>query len=246
MDRSEIRQEISLFCRRLILSQNAVRLCDLEATPKQEEFLYTVLREELEHRERQRKIRLFQKAAFPVRKTLEGYEFSALRLPSALPLGELTSCQFIRDKRNLVLYGPVGTGKSHLAIALGVKACELDIETRFFTVAALVTRLREAKKTDTLEKMLKDLETAQLIILDEWGYLPLDREDAQMLFQVVADSYERRSLVITTNLEFSKWGGIFTDDQMTAAMIDRLAHHGHLIVFEGESYRLKNALMRKK
>ncbi len=109
-----------------------------------------------------------------------------------------------------------------------------------------MTRLSEAKKAGNLEKTLKDLWRAELIILDEWGYLPMDREDAQMLFQVVSASYERRSLVITTNLEFSKWGGIFTDDQMAAAMIDRLAHHGHLIVFEGESYRLKNALMRKK
>jgi DNA replication protein DnaC len=246
MDRIKIRQEISQYCKRLNFSQNSVQLCEMEATPKQEEFLHCVLQKEIEHRERMRKERLFRKAAFPIRKTLESYEFSQVKLPSVITMDELTSCQFIRDKRNLVLYGPVGTGKSHLAIALGVKACELDIETRFFTVAALVTRLREAKKTDTLEKTLKDLETAQLIILDEWGYLPLDREDAQMLFQVVANSYERRSLVITTNLEFSKWGGIFTDDQMTAAMIDRLAHHGHLIVFEGESYRLKNSLMRQK
>mgnify|MGYP005851956209 CR=1 FL=1 len=246
MERSEIRQEISHFCKKLAFSQNSVRLCDLEATPKQEEFLHRIFSEELAHRERMRKERLFRKASFPIRKTLEAYEFNQVRLPNAISMDELTSCQFIREKRNLVLYGPVGTGKTHLAVALGVKACELSIETRFFTVAALVTRLREAKRTGGLEKTLKELGTAQLIILDEWGYLPLDREDAQMLFQVVADSYERRSLVVTTNLEFSKWGGILTDDQMAAAMIDRLAHHGHLIVFEGESYRLKNALMRKK
>lgn len=246
MDRSEIRQEISLFCRQLILSQNAVRLCDVEATPKQEEFLHQVFKEELEHRERLRKVRLFQRAAFPVRKTLEGYEFQSLRLPSTLQTDELTSCQFIRDKKNLVLYGPVGTGKTHLAIALGVRACELGMATRFFTAASLVTRLSESKRVGSLERTMKELEKAELVIIDEWGYLPMDREEAQLLFQVIAASYERRSLVITTNLEFSKWGGIFTDDQMAAAMIDRLAHHGQLIVFEGESYRLKHALMRQK
>jgi len=246
MDRSEIRQEISQYCRQLIISQNAVRLCDLEATPKQEEFLHRVLKEELEHRERLRKLRLFQRAAFPVRKTLEGYEFNMLRLPSGLTWDDLSSCQFVGDKKNLVLYGPVGTGKTHLAIALGVKACELGIVTRFFTAAALVTRLSECKRNGSLERTMKELEKAQLIIIDEWGYLPMDREEAQLLFQVIAASYERRSLVITTNLEFSKWGGIFTDDQMAAAMIDRLAHHGQLVLFEGESYRLKHALMRQK
>lgn len=246
MDRSEIRQQISQFCRQLILSQNVVRLCDLEATPKQEEFLHRVLQEELAYRDRQRRIRLFQRADFPVRKTLEGYEWHALRLPSTLPPDELTSCQFVRDKKNLVLFGPVGTGKTHLAIALGVKACELGLVTRFFTAASLATRLGEAKRSGQLERTMKELAKAELVIIDEWGYLPMDREEAQLLFQVIAASYERRSLVITTNLEFSKWGGIFTDDQMAAAMIDRLAHHGQLVVFEGESYRLKHALMRQK
>ena len=122
----------------------------------------------------------------------------------------------------------------------------MGITTRFFTAASLVTRLSESKRAGSLERTMKELEKAQLVIIDEWGYLPMDREEAQLLFQVIAASYERRSLVITTNLEFSKWGGIFTDDQMAAAMIDRLAHHGQLIVFEGESYRLKHALMRQK
>lgn len=246
MDRSEIRLQISQFCRQLILSQNAVRLCDLEATPKQEEFLHRVFQEELDYRDRQRRIRLFQRAGFPVRKTLEGYEWNALRLPSTLQPDELTSCQFVRDKKNLVLYGPVGTGKTHLAIGLGVKACELGLATRFFTAASLATRLSESKRSGQLERTMKELAKSELVIIDEWGYLPMDREEAQLLFQVIAASYERRSLVITTNLEFSKWGGIFTDDQMAAAMIDRLAHHGQLVVFEGESYRLKHALMRQK
>lgn len=246
MDRSEIRQGIAQYCKKLILSQNPVRLCDVEATPKQEEFLHRVFKEELEYRERLRKVRLFQRAAFPVRKTLEAYEWNALRLPSTLQPDELTSCQFVRDKKNLVLYGPVGTGKTHLAIALGVNACEMGMATRFFTAASLVTRLGESKRNGQLERTMTELAKAELVIIDEWGYIPMDREEAQLLFQVIAASYERRSLVITTNLEFSKWGGIFTDDQMAAAMIDRLAHHGQLIIFEGESYRLKHALMRQK
>ena len=120
------------------------------------------------------------------------------------------------------------------------------METRFFTAASLATKLDEARRSGNLEKLLQSIDRAELVILDEWGYLPLEKEQAQLLFQLISSCYERRSLIITTNLEFSKWGTIFTDDQMAAAMIDRLAHHGHLLTFEGQSYRLRNALMRVK
>lgn len=244
MERALIRQEISKACKRLALTQQVVTMCELEATPRQEEFLYQVLSQELAHRERLRRERLLERAAFPVRKTLDDYEWTALRLPAALPAEDVTSCNFVRMKRNLILYGPVGTGKTHLAIALGVAACEAGLETRFFTAASLATKLDEARRSGNLEKLLQSIDRAELVILDEWGYLPLEKEQAQLLFQLISSCYERRSLIITTNLEFSKWGTIFTDDQMAAAMIDRLAHHGHLLTFEGQSYRLRNALMR--
>ena len=129
---------------------------------------------------------------------------------------------------------------------LSAAACEAGLETRFFTAASLATKLDEARRSGNLEKLLQSIDRAELVILDEWGYLPLEKEQAQLLFQLISSCYERRSLIITTNLEFSKWGTIFTDDQMAAAMIDRLAHHGHLLTFEGQSYRLRNALMRVK
>jgi len=109
-----------------------------------------------------------------------------------------------------------------------------------------VVKLSEAFKEGSLEKLLKSILRADLLIIDEWGYVPLDRQGAQLLFRIIAESYERRSIVLTTNLEFSKWGTIFTDDQMAAAIIDRLAHHGHIVLFEGESYRMKHALMRQR
>ena len=117
---------------------------------------------------------------------------------------------------------------------------------RFVTVTDLVMRLSEAKRAGTGERVLRDLQRADLVVLDEWGYVPVDHDGAQLLFRVIADAYETRSLMITTNLEFSKWGSVFADEQMTAAIIDRLAHHGHLIVFEGESYRMKHALMKER
>jgi len=245
-EREQLRSEISAFCKKLVLSQRAVELCEKEATPKQEEFLHRVLAEEMENRERSRRSRLMNRAGFPVYKTLEGYDRQGVKLPTSLKWSDLTDAVFIQAKRNLVLYGPVGTGKTHLAIAMGIRACEMGMAVKFYTVAELVMRLAEAKRSGTLERLMKEIQRTELLILDEWGYVPVDREGSQLLFRVIADSYESRSLIITTNLEFSKWGSVFTDDQMAAAMIDRLAHHGHLLVFEGESYRMKHALMKQR
>lgn len=132
-----------------------------------------------------------------------------------------------------------------MAIAAGVKACNLGHITKFYTVTELVLKLAESRKNGTLEKLLRDLRSLDLLILDEWGYVPVDKDGSQLLFRVISDSYESKSLILTTNLEFSKWGGIFTDDQMATAMIDRLDHHGHLLIFEGKSYRMEHALMRQ-
>lgn len=244
--REQVRIEIGRYCRQLILSQRAVELCETEATPKQEEFLHRVFAEEILSREKNRRIRLMQRAGFPVYKTFEAYDFKHVKMPAILTRDHLTDCKFVLEKKNLILFGPVGTGKTHLAIAMGVKACELGLRVRFVSVTELVLKLSEAWKAGTLERLVREMQALDLLILDEWGYVPVDKDGSQLLFRVIADSYESKSLVLTTNLEFSKWGSIFTDDQMAAAMIDRLAHHGHLLLFEGESYRMKHALMRQK
>lgn len=244
--RAETREEISHFCRKVSFSQTAVQLCEEEATLKQEEFLHTVFRKELENREKSRRARLLREAAFPVYKTLEGYDFNHLKFPGGLKSSDLTGADFIKEKQNIVMYGKVGTGKTHLAVALGIRACDLGFSVRFLTVAELAVKLSDSSRNGTLEKVLNKILKADLIILDEWGYVPLDRQGAQLLFRIISDSYEQRSIIITTNLEFSKWGSVLTDDQMAAAMIDRLAHHGHLLIFEGESYRMKHALMKQK
>lgn len=219
-------EEIREAARKLFLSSSVADLCKNEATPKQEEFLLHVFQAELAAREENKRHRLMKRAGFPTYKTFEG-------------------CQFFREHKNLILYGLVGTGKTHLAIAIGVKACQMGLKTKFFSVTELVLKLAEARKQGTLEKLVKDLQKQDLLILDEWGYVPVDRDGSQMLFRIVSDSYERKSLILTTNLEFSKWGRVFTDEQMAAAMIDRLAHHGHLLMAVGRSYRMEHALMRQ-
>ena len=183
-------------------------------------------------------------AGFPTRKALPEFDFTHVELPKLLTQDSLEQVSFIEAKQNLIHFGPVGTGKTHLAIALGLIACQRDYRVKFFTVTKLVLLLGEAHRNGTLEKTVNSLQGLDLLILDEWGYVPLDRQGSQLLFRVIADCYEQRSLILTTNLEFSRWGSIFTDQQMAAAMIDRLVHHGHLIVFDGPSHRMEYALMK--
>jgi DNA replication protein DnaC len=238
------RREIAVYGRALMLSSRVIELCETEATPRQEQFLHRVLSEEIARRERGRKTRLLNRAGFPVLKGFDEYEFAEVRFPPAFSREQLLSGEFIREKKNLVLYGGVGTGKTHMAIALGVLACEANHKVRFHTVTELVLKLSDAYRNGTLERLVRELKQLDLLILDEWGYVPVDREGSQLLFRVIADAYESKSLILTTNLEFSKWGGIFTDEQMAAAMIDRLVHHGHLLMFGTKSYRMAHALMR--
>lgn len=244
-DRAEMQREIQEACRALFLTQAIPELCSSEGTPKQMEFLCEAFRRETARRDENRRERLIKRARFPVYKTFEGYDYRGVKLPPALSREELEQARFVERKQNIVMYGPVGVGKTHMAVAAGMNACVRGYSVRFYTVTELVLKLSESRKNGTLERLRNELNGLDLLILDEWGYVPVDRDGSQLLFQVVSDSYESKSLMLTTNIEFSKWGGIFTDEQMAAAMIDRLVHHGHMIIFEGNSYRMEHALMRQ-
>ena len=142
------------------------------------------------------------------------------------------------------MFGPPGTGKTHLAIALGRRACREGIPARFFTAAELVMRLLRANAENRLDRELSQIGRARLLVVDELGYIPIDEEGSRLLFQVVTNAYERQSIIYTTNIEFSGWGRIFGDPNMAAAIIDRTIHHGRMIRFEGDSYRKAHALMQ--
>lgn len=243
--RTETCAEIQALSRKLLLSSQLSETCLESGTQKQLDFVRDLLAEEAARREQNKINRLLKKAAFPCFKTFENYEANQIAIPDDFSLDAMKDSSFARDKLNLVLYGPVGTGKTHLAVAAGIAACKRGMSVRFYTVASLVRLLGTASKNGKLDKVLRDIQQAELLILDEWGYVPIDTEGARLLFQIVSDSYERRSVVITTNLEFSRWGTVISDQQMAAAMIDRLIHHGYLLVFQGESYRMTHALMRR-
>ena len=143
-----------------------------------------------------------------------------------------------------MLYEPVGTGKTHLAVALGRLACMRAIPVGFFTATGLLMRLRRAKR-GRLDAELRQIARARLLIIDEFGYMPIDKEGSRFLFQVISDSYETRSVIYTTNIEFSGWGRVLGDKNMAAALIDRTVRHGRLVRFEGGSYRSEHTLMTR-
>lgn len=239
-----MRQLIEEYCKQLRLGKSLVNNYPQISANSHEEFLMKLLQMELEGREIARKNRLVKTANFDTYKTLQDYGFEHIQMPHNLTIESLKKCEFIDHKENLIFYGSVGTGKTHLATALGIAGCDKGKKVKFYRTAALVNDLIEAKATGELNRLYKQLQRMDLLICDEWGYIPLDREGAQLLFQVIADCYEKRSLIITTNLEFSKWVSIFYDERMTTALIDRLIHHSHLLMFTGDSYRLKHSSIK--
>jgi DNA replication protein DnaC len=187
-----------------------------------------------------------KQAQFPVHKDLDTYDFSALPSLNKQKVLELARGDWITQHANVCLLGQPGTGKTHLSIALGLAACREGVRTKFFTAAALVNQLEEAQKKFGLDQLLKRLDKIDLLIVDELGYLSFSRSGAELLFQVFADRYERRSLLITSNLSFSDWDQIFQGERMTAALLDRLTHHCHIFEMNGESFRFKESMKEKK
>lgn len=239
-----MKEKILACCRELRLSatfvENAIQL----SGETNQEYLLKVLGEEISYRNNKRRNLYLKQAGFDNIKTFENYQFDKIVIPNTLTMDALKSLEFIGKQENLILYGRNGAGKSHMATALGVEACMQGKKVKFFKTASLVNELIDAKSNGTLTKLIKRISKLDLLICDEFGYIPFDAEGSQLLFQVIADCYEKRSLIITTNIEFSKWNGIFYDDQLTAALIDRLVHHSHLIVFDRESWRFEHSLMK--
>lgn len=186
-----------------------------------------LLEYELDVRERNKRARLYRRAKFPQVKSFEGYDFSEVGMPDGYTEDDLKSLSFVDAAQDFVFYGQTGRGKTH-------------------TTAELAMALGRANREHALEACMRDISKNDLIILDEFGYVPLDTESAQLLFQVMSDCYEKRSLVITTNIEFSKWGTVLGDDKMAGALIDRIVHHGRLIEFTGASRRMETSLMLGK
>ena len=187
-----------------------------------------------------------RQADFPVQKDFDTFDFTALPSLSKPKMLEMAQGDWIEKHWNVCLIGSPGTGKTHLATALGLAAVRQGKRVRFYTAAALVTRLEEAQKQYQLDKVLAGLDKIDLLICDELGYLSFSRAGAELLFQVFADRYERKSLLVTSNLAFSEWGQVFQGERMTAALLDRLTHRCHILEMNSESYRFRESMKGRK
>jgi DNA replication protein DnaC len=215
----------------------------LQEEPSYLDFLAYMVNQEVTAREQTQRAKRLRSAKFPFYKTLDDFDFSFQNSISRQNMLDLAQLAFVEAHENIVLLGPQGVGKSHLAVALGIEAINAGYRVLFTTAEDLTQTLYSALADGTLAQQIKRILRNDVIILDEVGYLSLDSTGSNHLFQVVARAYETRSLIVTSNLEFQEWGELFDKPATAAAVLDRLLHHAHVITLRGESYRMRSRFL---
>lgn len=210
------------------------------------DYLLRLTERELIEREQRAAQRRIKSAKFPVLKTLENFDFTAQASINEILVRQLMAGEYLDSRENVLFIGNSGTGKTHLATALGFAACAQGKRVRFWSSTALVTHMLEMREQRDLKRFFAQMEKHDLIILDELGYVPFSKAGAELLFEVVSRAYERLSLIVTTNLPFEQWTEVMGSERLTGALLDRLTHRVHIIEANGESYRLKDAQKRRK
>lgn len=217
----------------------------LEAKISYTDFLLNLTQAEVNVRKENGRKRRIREASFPLHKPLETFEFEAAPDLDARFINDLATGSYIKQNKNIILLGKSGTGKTHLATALGIEACDHGIRTKFITGCGLVNELTEARDEKRLRLTIKRYFNYGLLIIDELGYVPFSKEGAELLFQVLAERHERKSIIITTNKGFGDWTEIFGDPSLTAALLDRVTHKAHVINCSWQSYRLSETLKQR-
>ena len=235
-------EQLQEYAKRLKLSH--LRANCKSFTAEQVAFLEGLFAQEIEQREASRINLLLKQAHLPKCGT-EPFVWQHVQVPKTITSEEILNGEFIKEKENLILYGGVGVGKTYLSKLIGLNAISrFGYKVRVYTVAGLVNQLVDANQKGQLAKLMNQIDKLDLLILDEMGYLPLGKEGAELLFQVISMCYEQKSIIITTNLQFGQWNHVFGNQILTEAVIDRLIHHSHLVIFTGESYRYRESTLR--
>jgi DNA replication protein DnaC len=209
-------------------------------------YLLRLAELELIERERRMIERRIRQARFPAVKSLDSFDFTTLPSLNKTLVNELARCEYIARRENVIALGNSGTGKTHIALGLGLAACQKGLPVGFTTAAALVHELMEARDEKRLLRMQKQLASYKLLIIDEIGYVPLSQTGAELLFEVFSQRYERGSLLVTSNLPFDEWTEVFGSERLTGALLDRLTHQVHILEMNGDSYRLNQSKKRQR
>jgi DNA replication protein DnaC len=209
-------------------------------------YLLRLAELELIERERRMVERRIKEARFPAVKSLDSFDFLALPSLNKTLVLELARSEYVLRRENVIAVGNSGTGKSHVALGLGLAACQKGLSVGFTTAAALVNELLEARDEKRLLRLQRQLATYKLLVIDELGYVPLSQTGAELLFEVFSQRYERGSTIVTSNLPFDEWTGVFASERLTGALLDRLTHHVHILEMNGDSYRLKQSKRRQR
>jgi DNA replication protein DnaC len=235
-------EKIQEYAKRLKLSWIREHYHEVEAN-SHEEFVLKLFEKEIEQRE-ERKINLLFKTATLPNVPGKPFDWKEVRLGQDLDQRSLLEGAFIDARENMIFYGGVGVGKTYLSTLIGIHAIQSrGKRVKFYTIATLVNQLLDANEKGTLNKLFKRIEKLDLLILDELGYIPLHKQGAELLFQVISLCHEKRSIIITTNLQFGQWNHVFGDPILTEAVVDRLIHHSHLVLFDGDSHRFKESMV---
>ncbi|MEO4045443.1 IS21-like element helper ATPase IstB [Hoeflea sp. CAU 1731] len=224
--------------------QKLARLCATEGVDHTG-YLTRLAEREMIERDRRKVERRIKAARFPVVKSLDSFDFDAIPKLNKMQVLELARCEWIERRENTIALGPSGTGKTHVALGLGLAACQRGLSVGFTTAAALVSEMMEARDERRLLRLQKQMATCQLLIIDELGFVPLSKTGAELLFELISQRYERGATLITSNLPFDEWTETFGSERLTGALLDRITHHVNILEMNGESYRLAQSRARK-